>query len=241
MLSVGGGPNNNQAFGNYVQNLTISTGSGNPGAAGLRYKASNYGATTELTIRSEDGAGAAGLLLDWADPGPQIHRNMHIVGFDHGIRSTSAMFGPVFENILLEGQRRAGVHNTNNCLWMRRILSRNRVPAVVNGLAGGTDRRPDGNFIILVESRLEGGDGAAAVLVDGGMAYLRQVETAGYGAAIRDASIYITHTPCIHCFKVLINTGIVRICYETEYKLETLGPLLQYTPQVRLEKIAIAP
>ena len=26
--------------------------------------------------------------------------------------------------------------------------------------------------------------------------------------------IYITHTPCIHCFKVLINTGITRICYE---------------------------
>lgn len=188
VLAVGGGPNNNQAFGNYVQNLTISTGKDNPGAAGLRYKASNYGATTELTIRSEDGAGVAGLLLDWGDPGPQIHRNMHIIGFDHGVRSTHSMFGPVFENILLEGQRQAGIHNINNCLWMRRVLSRNRVPAVVNGQTGGTDSRPDPNFIILLASRLEGGDGPAAVLVDGGMAYLHDVDIAGYDAAIHTPS-----------------------------------------------------
>jgi len=64
-------------------------------------------------------------------------------------------------------------------------------------------------------------------------------QAAKNGAAIRDAHIYITHTPCIQCFKVLINTGIVRICYEKEYKLYTLEPLLQYTPQVQLECITL--
>ena len=64
-------------------------------------------------------------------------------------------------------------------------------------------------------------------------------QAAKNGAAIRDASIYITHTPCIHCFKVLINTGIVRICYEKEYKLQTLEPLLAYTPHVRLERVTL--
>ena len=39
-------------------------------------------------------------------------------------------------------------------------------------------------------------------------------QAAKNGASIRDADIYITHTPCIHCFKVLINTGIKRIFYE---------------------------
>ena len=46
------------------------------------------------------------------------------------------------------------------------------------------------------------------------------------GVSIRDADIYVTHTPCIHCLKVLINTGIRRICYEREYKLHTLKDLL---------------
>lgn len=57
------------------------------------------------------------------------------------------------------------------------------------------------------------------------------------GANIKDADIYITHTPCIHCFKVLINTGIRRICYEKAYKLETIEPLLEYAQQVELTQV----
>lgn len=53
-------------------------------------------------------------------------------------------------------------------------------------------------------------------------------QSAKNGASIRDASIYITHTPCIHCFKVLINTGITRIYYEKPYKLATLEELRRY-------------
>ena len=64
-------------------------------------------------------------------------------------------------------------------------------------------------------------------------------QAAKNGAAIRDAAIYITHTPCIHCFKTLINTGIVRICYEKEYKLQTLAPLLEYAPQVQLQRVEL--
>ena len=64
-------------------------------------------------------------------------------------------------------------------------------------------------------------------------------QAAKNGAAIRDAHIYITHTPCIHCFKVLINTGIVRICYEKDYKLHTLQPLLEFAPQVQLERVSV--
>jgi len=65
-------------------------------------------------------------------------------------------------------------------------------------------------------------------------------QAAKNGAAIRDASIYITHTPCIHCFKTLINTGIVRICYEREYKVETIEPLLEFARHVKLEKVLVS-
>ncbi len=54
-------------------------------------------------------------------------------------------------------------------------------------------------------------------------------QAAKNGAMIRDADIYITHTPCIHCFKVLINTGIRRIFYEKPYKLATLEELLHHS------------
>ena len=53
-------------------------------------------------------------------------------------------------------------------------------------------------------------------------------QAAKNGSSIRDADIYITHTPCIHCFKVLINTGIKRVLYEKPYKLATLAELRGY-------------
>jgi dCMP deaminase len=64
-------------------------------------------------------------------------------------------------------------------------------------------------------------------------------QAAKNGAAIRGGAIYITHTPCIQCFKVLINTGITRICYEREYKLATLEELRSYAPQVELVKVTV--
>jgi len=44
------------------------------------------------------------------------------------------------------------------------------------------------------------------------------------------------HTPCIHCLKVLVNTGIKNIYYQKPYKLNTLDELLRYT-QVQLYKV----
>lgn len=54
-------------------------------------------------------------------------------------------------------------------------------------------------------------------------------QAAKNGHAIRDADIYLTHTPCIHCFKVLVNTGIKRIVFEREYKLHTIEELRRFT------------
>ncbi len=63
-------------------------------------------------------------------------------------------------------------------------------------------------------------------------------QAARNGASIRDAAIYVTHTPCIHCFKVLINTGVRTIYFEKEYKLDTLKELLSHT-SVTLARVAI--
>lgn len=61
-------------------------------------------------------------------------------------------------------------------------------------------------------------------------------QAAKNGASIRDADIYITHTPCIHCMKVLLNTGIRAIYYEREYKLHTLEEMRKHTGVI-LERV----
>lgn len=63
-------------------------------------------------------------------------------------------------------------------------------------------------------------------------------QAAKNGTSIRDADIYVTHTPCIHCFKVIINTGIRRVYYEQDYKRHTLTELITHS-DVELEKIVV--
>jgi deoxycytidylate deaminase len=46
-------------------------------------------------------------------------------------------------------------------------------------------------------------------------------QAAKNGSSIKDGAIYITHTPCIHSLKVLVNTGIKEIFYLKPYKLHT--------------------
>ena len=65
-------------------------------------------------------------------------------------------------------------------------------------------------------------------------------QAAKHGVSIRDADIYVTHTPCVHCLKVLVNTGITRVFYDRVYKLETVRHLLE-AADVRLIKIGAAP
>ncbi len=64
-------------------------------------------------------------------------------------------------------------------------------------------------------------------------------QAAKNGSSIIGADIYITHTPCIHCFKVLINTGIRRVYYEREYKRHTLTDLLVHA-EIDLQQVSVS-
>lgn len=52
-------------------------------------------------------------------------------------------------------------------------------------------------------------------------------QAARHGVTIQGSDVYITHSPCIHCLKVLINVGIRRICFEKPYKLERTRELVE--------------
>jgi dCMP deaminase len=52
------------------------------------------------------------------------------------------------------------------------------------------------------------------------------------GVAIKDASIYVTHAPCLNCAKLIINSGILSVYYEKENKDPSgLRYLLTYGPK----------
>ena len=62
-------------------------------------------------------------------------------------------------------------------------------------------------------------------------------QAAKSGVSIQGSDIYITHSPCIHCLKVLINTGIGRVCYGSPYKLDETRELVARSGVI-LEQVA---
>ena len=48
------------------------------------------------------------------------------------------------------------------------------------------------------------------------------IQAAKNGAAIAGASIYVTASPCWHCFKAICNAGIQRIVFEEFYRDERI-------------------
>lgn len=55
-------------------------------------------------------------------------------------------------------------------------------------------------------------------------------QAAKHGSTVRDADLYCTHSPCYHCFKVLMNTGLRRIFYVKPYRLESIAELRLVAP-----------
>lgn len=174
----------NMAFSNHVLDLTLDTGKGNPAAVGVQFISHNGGGMERVTIRSGDRKGLIGLDLRTAWNGPCLFRDVTVEGFDRGIESWHPTYFSTFENIRLEGQNTVGWLNSEHALAVRKLTSVNAVPAIRN--------TKDFGHIVLVDSKLTGGDGGvAAVENDKGGLFARNVETGGYKAAIRHQGKWI--------------------------------------------------
>ena len=87
-LNCGSNVNQN----NVVENLTVDTGSGNPGAIGIRWNSANTGAIRNVAVRSGDGTGVAGLMCDvFATEG--LLEDVSIRGFDEGLTISAGWWG----------------------------------------------------------------------------------------------------------------------------------------------------
>jgi len=176
----GGGVGSGSAIASYLFDVTIDTGSGNPGAIGLDYHSNNIGVVENVSIRSGDGAGKAGISMLRPWPGPSLIRDVNIRGFDFGVHITHREYSMTFEGLTLEGQRIAGIRNTSNILAIRKLHSRNRVPAVVSD---GVEA-----MVTLLDSDLLGGspDHFAIELGSPGSLFARNVRSEGYRGVLKD-------------------------------------------------------
>jgi len=166
----------NTAFANSIFNMTIDTGSGNPGAIGVDYLANNQGTLADVVIKSGDGAGVAGLGL-WRDSqGPCLIKNVSIDGFDVGILATSYAILDTLEHIALCGQRVCGIQHSGMVLALRDVQSSNSVPVLRQTGTAALASVCNGVF--------RGGASNAVAIESTAGLYLYNIAATGYQAAL---------------------------------------------------------
>jgi len=177
----------NIAFDIQINDLTLDTGSGNPGAIGMHYLCNNTGGIKNVTIRSGDGQGVTGLDMKHYGQGPSLVKGVTVIGFDCGLWTKRERYQNVFEDIRLENQRVVGLRNTGLPITVRKLHSRNKVPAVINQVQeSATDKIKWEGQIVLIDAVLEGGDPAAVAIVNHSSMYLRNCIAKGYKALLEN-------------------------------------------------------
>jgi len=175
-----------QHFRNAIRNLTVHTGNGNPGAAGVQFNASNQGCMHAVKIVSGDGQGGIGLDLGFAgDAGPAVVRHIEVSGFDYGIWSSSMNSFTVWD-VLVKGQKKAGIRCPFEVSMLHRIRSDNTVPALWIGNRWSS-------HVTLIDGELIGGAAdQPAILIDGKPSekhlFARNVAVIGYGLAVKSTA-----------------------------------------------------
>ena len=167
----------NMSFRQNITDLTVDTGKNNPGAIGIDYISNNFGSLWNVSIRSGDGQGKVGLDMSRQWAGPCLIKNVQIDGFDYGILTKNLEYSPTFEHITLQQQKVAGILNDGNTLAIRKLQSKNSVPAIQNQARVG--------MIIVVDGNFQGGAANVSAIENNGYLYARNIKTSGYQSAIR--------------------------------------------------------
>ena len=164
----------NDAFSNFVEDLTVNTGAGNPGAIGIDYLASNQGALRQVTVT---GSGHTGVALTRPWFGPGLLQNVTVEGFETGIDVGSLNASVTMDGIRLSGQAHTGLRNSDNLVSVHDLTVHTggnaEVVPVSNTTAPG--------MVVIDGASIEGGGTAVS---NAGMAYLRDVRFTGAATAL---------------------------------------------------------
>jgi len=176
VISLMQGERSNVAWSNYIENLTIDVGAGNPGAVGLTFFGNNSGAVRNVTIRSSDpeGRGAVGLAITHEIASGCCIRNIEVEGFDIGILVTPTRNYIAIDNMVLKGQHRYGIMVEQSVLSLHHLSYTGNMPAlfVTGGLA----------HVVLTDASCISPEPSIypAIRLDLGCTYLRNIKTQGF-------------------------------------------------------------
>ena len=173
----GGG---NQGQNNFLLDLTVNTGAGNPGAIGIDYIANNRCAIRDVAINSGDGAGVAGLSMTRYATGPCLFQDIAIDGFSYGVTVTNLEYSMTFNRLNLSDQQVVGMQVNDNVVTVEGLTSANTVPAV---RIGSRYNKPIA-LVTIINGTLLGGSPAWSAITNGGNLYARNVIAPGYQSVV---------------------------------------------------------
>ncbi len=127
----------NDAYANFVENLTVDVGDNNPGAIGIDYLANNHGAIRRVTVQAPASSGAIGISMQRKWPGPALLQDVQVNGFGTGIAVDQTEYSVTMERITLQAQRSYGLYNNHNMLSVRVLRTRDVPTPVVNAAEDG--------------------------------------------------------------------------------------------------------
>jgi hypothetical protein len=178
---------NNACCKTLIQNLTVDTGSKNPGAVGITLISANRCRLSNLELRSGDGAGFAGFWVHVSCILGMV-QDITIDGFDYGVKFDVPqyfdMYTVGFEHMTLKNQNRAGMYFEAGSSIARKVLSQQVQPGVV----AAETARAEGAQLVLIDCEFYGKDrsicAAATSHADYEHIYARNLKTRGYRAAL---------------------------------------------------------
>ena len=182
--------NNNMPASFQFRNLTVNTGTGNPGAVGVDFYGANRARLDNVRIV---GDGKIGIHLRIATA-HGYYSNVIVDGMNYGIYMQDRGGGSMethatFEYVTLNNQLTAGIYEEGVSSSFRKVQSSNAVPGVV--LAAYNGRLP--HMTLLDSSFTAGISGNAAIQVDAGELYSRNIAVAGYSATVKKgATVAVT-------------------------------------------------
>ncbi|MDR6783265.1 hypothetical protein ABIE26_000247 [Pedobacter africanus] len=169
---------NNAPAGFHFRNITINTGSGNPGAVGLDF----YGANTaRLDNVKITGGGETGLHVRIGSA-HGYYSNLVIDGFKYGIYlDGDAESHPSIEYVSLSNQSVSGILLSGISTSLRKVKSTNAQTGMILQKKG--NRFP---HAVLVDSKFEHGSAPnTGIRINDGFLFVRNVELTGYGTGIK--------------------------------------------------------
>ena len=167
----------NIAMSNYVENLTIDIGKGNPGAVGIKFFSNNTGAVRNVKIKSSDEKlrGAVGLMIYQESSSGSYFRGVEIEGFQYGIKLNPRRLYVVIEECYLKNQTKCGIRIGDMPCSIRKVKIEGNVPAIY--IQGPTSHVfvTDCELICKSEKPVY-----PAVKVEQGCVYLRNIVSKGF-------------------------------------------------------------